>query len=144
MSPGGQPKGNLREKTTVTKFGLGALSLVLSAGIVLADPLEGMWQTETDDGAFAHVDIGPCGVTFCGKIARTFKEGAEYASPNLGKMLVIDMASEGNGKYRGKVWRPSNNKIYIGKIALDGDSMRLSGCVAGGLLCSKQTWSRVK
>lgn len=128
----------------MVKIGLSALALTMCAGIAVADPLEGRWQTEADDGAFAHVDIAPCGPNFCGKIARTFKDGAEYTSPNLGKTLVIDMASEGGGKYKGKVWRPSNDKIYIGKIALNGDSMKLSGCVAGGLLCSKQTWSRVE
>lgn len=128
----------------MTKTGLGALALMLCGGIVAADPLEGLWQTEADDGAFAHVDIAPCGPNFCGKIARSFKEGAEYASPNQGKTLVIDMAAQGGGKYKGKVWRPSNDKIYMGKISLEGDSMQLSGCVAGGLLCSKQTWSRVQ
>jgi uncharacterized protein (DUF2147 family) len=123
---------------------LGALALMTTAGIAIADPLQGTWQTEPDEGAFAHMEIAPCGANFCGTIERTFKDGAEYQSPNKGKTLVIDMAPEGAGKYKGKVWRPSNDKIYLGKIALNGDSMRLSGCVAGGLLCSKQTWARVK
>jgi uncharacterized protein (DUF2147 family) len=123
---------------------MSVLGLAFSTGMALADPLEGMWQTEADDGAYAHVDIAPCGANFCGKISRTFKDGSEYKSPNLGKTLVIDMAPEGDGKYNGKVWRPSNDKVYIGKIALNGDNMRLSGCVAGGLICSKQTWSRLK
>lgn len=125
-------------------LGTSVLVLILSAGVAVADPLEGLWQTEADDGAFAHVTIAPCGANFCGKIARTFKDGAEYDSPNQGKTLVIDMAPVGGGKYKGKVWRPSNDKIYTGKIALEGNSMRLSGCVAGGLLCSKQTWSRLE
>lgn len=119
---------------------------VLAATTVIAsaDPLEGVWQTEPDEGSFAHVSIEPCGTNYCGKIARTFKDGAEYQSPNKGKTLVIDMAPQGGGQYEGKVWRPSNDKIYLGKIALDGDRMRLRGCVAGGLLCSKQTWARVQ
>lgn len=123
---------------------MAGLALMALAGTAAADPLEGMWQTEADEGAFAHVQIGPCGANFCGTIERTFKDGAEYASPNQGKTLVIDMAPEGDGQYKGQVWRPSNDKIYLGKIDLNGDSMRLSGCVAGGLLCSKQTWSRVE
>ncbi|MBW4707801.1 DUF2147 domain-containing protein [Roseobacter sp. YSTF-M11] len=113
-------------------------------GAAMADPIEGTWQTQKDDGAFALVKIAPCGPNFCGKIDRTFNADGEYASPNIGKTLVIDMAARGGGKYNGKVWRPSNDKIYIGKIALNGDSMKLSGCVAGGLICSKQTWARVK
>lgn len=128
----------------MTRLIAGFLTLTMAAGMASADPLEGMWQTEADDGAFAHVQIAPCGTSFCGKIERTFKDGAEYTSPNKGKTLVIDMAAQGNGSYKGKVWRPSNDKIYMGKIALDGDSIKLSGCVAGGVLCSKQTWTRIK
>ncbi|WP_300031624.1 DUF2147 domain-containing protein [uncultured Roseobacter sp.] len=119
-------------------------ALAATAGMAAADPLEGTWQTEVDEGAYAHVQITPCGANFCGTIARTFKDGGEYKSPNLGKTLVIDMAPAGAGKYEGQVWRPSNDKIYLGKIALNGDSIRLRGCVAGGLICSKQTWLRVK
>lgn len=121
-----------------------AAAASVMATMAMADPVEGVWQTQEDDGAYAHVSMQPCGPNFCGVISRTFKAGAEYQSENLGKTLVIDMAPQGDGKYEGKVWRPSNNKIYYGTIALAGDSMRLSGCVAGGLICSKQTWTRLK
>ncbi|MDU9004909.1 DUF2147 domain-containing protein [Sedimentitalea todarodis] len=113
------------------------------AGAALADPAEGTWKTEADDGAYAHVDLSMCGAAVCGVIARTFNTDGEYASPNIGKTLVIDMVPAGDGSYAGKVWRPSNDKIYIGKMDLNGNSLALRGCVAGGLICSKQTWSRV-
>lgn len=122
-----------------------AVALALGAGAAqAADPLEGLWQTEVDDGAYAYVEIAPCGGAFCGIIARTFKAEGEYESENLGKMLVIDMVPQGEGQYEGSVWRPSNDKIYYGTIALAGDSLKLAGCVAGGLICSKQDWTRVK
>jgi len=117
---------------------------LMGAGAAWADPVEGMWKSQVDDGAYAHVNIAPCGKAFCGKIARTFNSGGEYKSPNIGKTLVIDMMPNGANNYAGKVWRPSNDKIYIGKIELNGSSMKLAGCVAGGLICSKQTWTRLK
>lgn len=120
-----------------------AAALALFATTAAADPIEGMWQTQEDDGAYAHVVMAPCGPNFCGKIARTFKDGAEYDSPNKGKTLVIDMAPQGDGYYEGQVWRPSNDKIYYGTVQLNGGSMKLSGCVAGGLICSKQTWTKL-
>lgn len=120
-----------------------ALFLAVLGSTVCADPIEGTWQTEADDGAYALIGIAPCGANFCGKIERTFQAGEEYPSQNIGKTLVINMAPQGAGKYKGQVWRPSNDKVYLGKITLQGDSMRLSGCVAGGLICSKQTWARV-
>lgn len=124
-------------------FALAAI-MAFAAGAAIADPVEGVWQTQEDAGAYAHVTMAPCGPNYCGKITRSFKDGAEYKSENIGKTLVIDMAPKGGGNYEGKVWRPSNNKTYYGTIALSGNSMRLSGCVAGGLICSKQTWTRVQ
>lgn len=113
------------------------------AGMAAADPVLGTWRTEPDDGSYAHIEMAPCGGAICGKIAKTFNASGEYNSENIGKTLVIDMAPAGNGKYEGSVWRPSNNKIYIGKMDLNGNSLALRGCVAGGLICSKQTWTRV-
>lgn len=121
-----------------------AAMLMALAGPAIADPVLGTWQTQPDDGAYAHVQMAKCGGAFCGTIKRTFNSTGEYKSPNLGKQLVIGMTPDGPGKYRGNVWRPSNDKIYVGKIELAGDTLRLAGCVAGGLICSKQTWNRVK
>ncbi|MDD8021742.1 MAG: DUF2147 domain-containing protein [Paracoccaceae bacterium] len=121
-----------------------AAALALGAGAAMADPLEGIWKTQPDDGAYAHVKIVPCGPNFCGTIVKSFNESGEYKSPNEGKMIVIDMAPKGNGNYAGQVWRPSNNKTYIGKIALNGKAMKLSGCVAGGLFCAKQAWQKLQ
>lgn len=122
---------------------LGAAIALGLAGAAQADPAEGIWKTEVDDGSYAYIDLSMCGAAVCGVIARTFNSDGEYASPNIGKMLVIDMVPGGDGSYAGKVWRPSNDKIYIGKMDLNGNSLALRGCVAGGLICSKQTWSRV-
>ena len=121
-----------------------AAALALGGTAAAADPIEGVWQTQPDEGAFAHVTIAPCGGAFCGTITRTFKDTQEYQSPNLGRQIVIDMAPQGGGKYQGQVWRPSNDKVYLGKMQLAGNSLKLQGCVAGGLLCSSQTWSRLQ
>lgn len=118
-------------------------ALLLGAGAAMADPVEGIWQTQPDDGAYAHVKMAPCGNKYCGTMVRTFKSDGEYKSPNLGKKLVIDMVPTGAGKYEGQVWRPSNNKMYKGKLELNGNRLQMAGCVAGGLICAKQTWARV-
>ncbi len=123
---------------------MAAVAVVFSAGLAAADPAQGVWKTEVDDGAYAHVEMKPCGGNICGKIARTFNSGGEYESANKGKLLVRNMTPKGDGSYNGKVWRPSNDKIYIGKMQVDGNTLVLKGCVAGGLICSSQKWTRVK
>lgn len=122
-----------------------AAALVALATPALADPAEGIWQTEVDDGAFAHVTIAPCGAAYCGTITRTFQNGGtEYNSENKGKQIVIGMVAAGDGSYAGQVWRPSNNKTYVGKMSVSGNALTLKGCVAGGLICAAQGWARVQ
>lgn len=120
-----------------------AIASVLSVGAAFADPVEGTWQTQVDDGAYAFVSIAPCGDKICGTIEKTFDASGEIPSDNIGKKLVWDMSAKGNGAYKGgKIWQPSTDKIYKSKMALSGDRLKVSGCV--GPICKKQTWARVK
>ncbi|SEW04604.1 Uncharacterized conserved protein, DUF2147 family [Aliiroseovarius sediminilitoris] len=122
------------------------LALALSFGMAapaLADAVEGVWKTQVDDGAYAHVTISQCGSALCGVISRTFKDSGEYKSENIGKKLVWDMQPNGGGRYSGgKIWQPSTGKVFKSKMTLSGSSLKVEGCVA--VFCKKQTWSRVK
>ena len=113
-------------------------------GAALADAAHGVWQTEVDDGAYAHVTLAACGAAVCGTISRTFDSTGEYQSENLGRQIVIDMVPNGDGTYEGSVWRPSNNRVYIGRMSLSGNAITLRGCVAGGLICARQHWTRIQ
>ncbi|WP_371059179.1 DUF2147 domain-containing protein [Rhodosalinus sp. 5P4] len=127
----------------MTRMLAAVAALLLGADAALADPVLGTWQTEPDDGAFAHVRMQPCGDAICGTIARTFNAEGEYRSDTIGRQIVRGMVPQGDGRYEGRVWRPSNDKVYLGKIDLAGDRLKLRGCVAGGLICASQTWARV-
>lgn len=124
------------------------LSIIAALGIALAapaaaDPVEGIWQTQVDDGAYAYVTMAPCGAKICGVISRTFNGSGEYKSSNIGKQLVWDMQPKGNGAYgNGKIWQPSTGKVYSSKMSMSGNTLKVSGCV--GPICKKQTWSRVQ
>lgn len=120
------------------------LAWAFASPAMAQDAVQGLWQTQSDEGSYAHVQIAPCGAGFCGTIQRTFNAQGEFQSPNGGKQILREMVPQGGGKYEGKVWRPSNNKIYSGKLELSGNSLQMAGCVAGGLICSRQTWTRVR
>ncbi len=120
-----------------------AVGVISMAGAVWADPAEGVWKTQVDDGAYAYVQMTPCGAALCGTISRTFNGSGEYKSANIGKKLVWDMQPAGEGAYKsGKIWQPSTGKTYKSKMALSGNTLKVSGCV--GPICKKQTWSRIK
>ena len=121
-----------------------ALAVMLAlAAPAAADPIEGTWQTERDGGSYAHVEIAPCGHAYCGVLVRTFNETGEYHAPGLGQQIVRDMVPQGGGRYEGRVWRPTNDKVYSGRITVEGDRMALRGCIVGGLICASQTWVRI-
>lgn len=126
------------------RFALGLAFVLGLSAPALADPAHGVWQTEPDDGAFAHVQLNACGSAVCGTIIRAFDGSGEINTPNVGRQIVIDMVPQGDGSYEGSVWRPSNDRIYIGRMNLDGNRLRLRGCVAGGLICASQNWVRVQ
>lgn len=122
------------------------MALALSVGMAapaMADPVEGVWKTQVDDGAYAHVTIAPCSGKICGVISKAFDSSGEISTPNVGKRLVWDMQPNGGGKYSGgKIWQPSTGKVYKSKMTLSGSTLKVAGCV--GPICKKQTWSRVK
>lgn len=121
------------------------LALCVAAPAFAADPVEGLWKTQPDNGKFGYVQIQPCSQKFCGILTKSFdKDGSPIQSDNIGKEIVIDMVPDGTGLYSGKVWRPANDKIYIGKLKLDGDHLAVDGCILGGMICSSQEWTRVK
>jgi len=42
----------------------------------------------------------------------------------------------------GKIWAPDVDKTYRSKMALNGNTLKVSGCV--GPICRSQNWTRVK
>lgn len=117
-------------------------AIVFTAGMAMADPVEGIWKTQPDDGAFATVQMSKCGDKICGTIKQAYNmQGQPIASDTKGKRLVWDMVPQGDGTYKnGKIWQPSTGKTYKSKMVLKGSTLKVSGCI--GPICKSQTWSR--
>jgi len=125
-----------------------ALGLGL-ADTVAADPVNGRWKTQPgESGGYLHVVIAPCGSAICGTIAEAVnKEGKKSPDyEHLGKKMLWDMVAQGQGVYDdGQIWAPDTGKTYRSKMELDGNTLTVKGCVAGGLICRNGgIWSRVK
>ncbi len=123
-----------------------ASAVAMAAGMAqAADPVEGVWQTQPgDDGAFGHVRMAPCGASLCGTLIRAYDgDGRARQTDTLGRQLVWDMDAQGGGAYGGgKIWAPDRDKTYASKMVLDGDRLKVSGCVIG--ICRSQVWARVE
>ena len=116
-------------------------ALALVATPANADEVFGRWASEpNDEGAFLVVAINACETGICGNIAEVH-QGADDTL--IGKPIIWDMAARGGGDYRGgTIWAPDTDKEYRSKMKLDGNMLRVSGCI--GPICRSQNWSRVK
>ncbi|WP_170382662.1 DUF2147 domain-containing protein [Ruegeria atlantica] len=120
-----------------------ALALLIPA-LAVADPIVGVWKTEPDrKNLISHIKITACGDKFCGLIQSAYdKSGKEVQTPNIGKKLFWDVASEGGGKYGGgDFWIPMVNVDVAPQMTLSGDSLTVRGC--DHAICGHQTWTRL-
>ena len=79
----------------------------------------------------------------CGTIAGAF-DGANTA--NVGKPIIWDMVPDGANKWDdGKIWKVDEDEVYDSGMKLrDDGTLKVSGCILGGLICKSQTWTPVK
>lgn len=111
------------------RFGFGLAGFMVLATAAHGDPLEGDWKTQAGSTA----GISSCGASFCIKL----KTGS-HAGKSIGKLKP-----DGSSRYSGTITDPATDKTYNGKATLAGSSLKLSGCVLGGLICKSQSWSKL-
>jgi uncharacterized protein (DUF2147 family) len=102
-------------------------AIICLPSMALADPIEGSWKRPNGN----VVVFAKCGAKFCA----TAKTG-----PNAGKS-VGTLAAAGGG-YKGTLSDPAAGKTYTGKATVSGGTMKMSGCVLGGLLCRGENWTK--
>ncbi|MDX8436023.1 MULTISPECIES: DUF2147 domain-containing protein [Mesorhizobium] len=110
------------------KVSLAVAATLIMAGAAFADPIEGNWKTQS--GETAAIGGG-------GAFAITLKTG-KFAGKTIGSLKAA-----GDNKYAGSITDPETDKTYAGKATLSGTSLKMSGCVFGGLICKSQTWHKL-
>lgn len=130
------------------------------AGGAWAADAVGTWLTE--DGK-ARVHITHCGGTaLCGAITwlkepidpdtgqpKTDIHNADASHrgrPLIGTQILLGMKPSGEpDKWEGKVYNAEDGDTYTAYLTVLGpSSLKLQGCVLGGLICKGQTWSRTE
>lgn len=119
-------------------------ALILPAAAAAQSP-EGVWRTEaSDSGAYLHVRIAPCaggGGTLCGEIVETV--GAPPDADLAGRTIIQGMAPSREGRWSGgTIWAPDDDRTYRSNMRLQGDRLRVEGCVL--VLCRDQSWTRLR
>jgi len=133
-----------------------AMLLASIDGSLAGDPT-GTWITE---GGQAKVRIAACSNALCGTIValqepndretgrpKTDKNNPDVARrgrPIIGVEIVLGMKPNGTtNKWTGQVYNAEDGRIYTGALTLqDANTLKLEGCILGGIICKAQTWNR--
>jgi uncharacterized protein (DUF2147 family) len=86
----------------------------------------------------AHILAFDCG----GGLGLKVTKSPEPAK--VGKTIMCGAKPSGDNKWKGTVLNLDDGQKYSGYVELSGNSLTLSGCVLGGIICKDDTWSRIK
>jgi len=131
------------KQAILAAFGLALLGLPAQAQS--PDP-SGTWLTQSGD---TRVRIAKCGTALCGIIvSSTYQKDTNNADPKLrersmvGVQMISDIRPSSDG-FSGQLYNPQDGKTYTGKLkVMSPNTLQLSGCVLGGLICRSQTWTK--
>ena len=119
---------------SMRRGGAAAVALLLSPVAVWAGEANGTWLR--DNGA--HILAFDCG----GGLGLKVTKSPEAAK--VGKTIMCGAKKSGENKWKGTVLTLDDGQKYSGYVELSGNSLTLSGCVLGGIICKNDTWSRIK
>jgi len=122
---------------------------LLTGGTALAQSPMGEWRVK--EGT-ADIRIVQCGGALWGVIAWTITpsgndennpDPALRSRPIMGMPILINMQPAGN-RWEGHVYNAENGQTYSSNISLlSPDTLKIEGCVLGGLFCGGEEWTRV-
>lgn len=108
--------------------------------------INGVWRSErSKKGGFMDVQFYDCGAETCAKLKTAYrKTGAVNPEfPGVGKTLINGMqSSDGVNFAKGTLKNPENGKVYYSKMKMSGNTLKVSGCIAGGLLCNSINFTK--
>jgi uncharacterized protein (DUF2147 family) len=115
------------------------------AGIVMASAMgadaaaaasaTGQWVVA--DGS-SRISIQSCGAALCGTVLTS------STAAHRGMTILRQMKPAGDDRWVGTILDPRTGSIYHSKMTLEGNRLRVQGCVAGGLICGGQSWTRAQ
>ena len=134
-------------------------ALLLAGGTLLA---AGTAQAQTADDAFGtwrHPDNGSlisvyqCGGGLCAKVVKVADPGRKddknpdpklRTRPVVGVVIMNGAKKSGANSWSGKLYNTQDGETYNGTVTVvNKNTLKLQGCVLGGIICQGPTWTRV-
>jgi uncharacterized protein (DUF2147 family) len=115
-----------------------------------ADDAFGTWR-HPDNGS--HISVYQCGGGLCAKVVKVAdpsRKDEKNPDPKLrtrsvvGVVIMSGAKKSGDKAWSGKLYNTQDGQTYNGTVTVvSKNTLKLEGCVLGGLVCQGPTWSRV-
>ena len=125
-----------------------AVATLVATPALAGDPT-GTWIRSAGT---SKIRIDNCGSALCGTVVWEKSPRKDIYNPDASKRdrpvtgvrVLLGMKPSGTPEqWKGEVYNAEDGKTYTGYITLqDANSLKLQGCVLGGLICKSDTWSR--
>ncbi|MDK9698186.1 MAG: DUF2147 domain-containing protein [Siculibacillus sp.] len=125
-----------------------AVAALVATPALAADPT-GVWMRASGS---SKIRIDKCGAALCGTVVWEQSPRKDIYNPDASKRdrpvtglrILLGMKPSGTpDQWKGEVYNAEDGKTYTGYITLQGaNSLKLQGCVLGGLICKSDSWSR--
>ena len=115
----------------------------------------GIWVNQERS---TKVRVSRCGGALCGSVSwlrepldREGKPKVDRENPDasqrgrrlIGLPVLLNMKPSGDNRWSGRIYNADDGNTYMSHVEMaSADSMRVQGCVLGGLICRNMTWSR--
>ena len=111
----------------------------LLATAAAANDALGVWRRPSTG---TEVQFCDCAAKLCARIVAVKDESKKGI---VGTVIMKGAAKTGDNEWKGDLLNTDNNQVYSGVVRLEGPrALSLKGCVAGGLICSGETWTKVR
>lgn len=137
----------MRIRTLASVLALGC-GLTVS-GIAVAGDAIGVWMRSSGS---SKIRIEPCGGALCGTVVWEKNPRKDVNNPDpakrdeavTGRRVLLGLKPTGTAdQWKGDVYNAEDGKTYTGYVTLQADgSLKLQGCVLGGLICKSDSWTR--
>lgn len=131
--------------TLLAAASLASSSVAVAAQTVPAASPVGTW---VNPRGTVRVKTGPCGANLCGWVVWASPQALADARSSgvdtlIGTELLRNYRAAGDRVWHGQVYVPDMGQTFYSRIVqLNPNSLKISGCILGGLLCKSQVWQK--
>ena len=131
-------------------FAGGALVAAGTAQAQTAEDAFGTWR-HPENGSL--ISVYQCGGGLCAKVVKVTDPSRKddknldpklRTRPVVGVVIMSGAKKSGASSWSGKLYNTQDGETYNGTVTVvDKNTLKLQGCVLGGIICQGPTWTRV-